>query len=260
MEDQNNLVKRDFVNGVGILSLNRPDALNALNAQLFNTLLSEISMMEADPHIACIILTGGGRTFCVGADIKYMAETQAETEQVIQFLGKFDQVANTSKPLIACVNGAALGGGFELALACDFILASERAFFSFPEVGLGLLPGGGGTQRITRLVGKQRAMEMILTNQRISAAEAIEFGFVNKVCPPENLLEEGLRLGSQIAKLSPEAVRSARKAILFSENNQLETGLVFEKNLFAQLLNSDNGREGVSAFIEKRPPKWKKAV
>ena len=112
LEDQNNLVKRDFVNGVGILSLNRPNALNALDAQLFNTLLSQLSIMEADPHIACIILTGEGRTFCVGADIKYMAESQAEIEQVVQFLGKFDQVANTSKPLIACVNGAALGGMF----------------------------------------------------------------------------------------------------------------------------------------------------
>jgi len=257
MDDQNNLVIRDFVNGVGILKLNRPAALNALDSELFNQLLAAISKMEADPRIACLLLTGEGKAFCVGADIKYLADARAEPEKIVQFLGKFDQVAYTSKPLIACVNGAALGGGFELALACDLILASERAFFSFPEIGLGFLPGGGGTQRITRLVGKQHAMEMILTNKRISAVEAFGFGFVNKVCSPDDLLEEGLRLGSQIAQFSPEVVRSAKQAILFSENNHLETGLTLEKNLFARLLNSENGREGVAAFIEKRLPGWK---
>lgn len=261
MTDQNSLnemVKSRIEDGVGIISLNRPDTLNALDPKLFSQLIQLISTLDRDPQIGCLILTGEGRAFCAGADINYMAETNASAEEIQQFLENFDQVSKTNKPLIACVNGAALGGGFELALACDMILAYERAFFSFPEVGLGLLPGGGGTQRVTRVVGKQRAMEMILTNKRITANEGLEMGFVNKVCTLNNLLTEGLTIGRQIGKLSPKAVLAAKKLIIISENTDLEKGLDYEKQLFVKLLNSDHGREGVKAFIEKRQPDWKK--
>lgn len=252
------LVKISRMDGVGVVFLDRPAALNALNPELFEQLHQALADLDADPDIECMIMTSDGKAFCVGADIKYMAETRASADQIIAYLSNFDRVAGTNKPLIACVNGAALGGGFELALACDMILASSRAFFSFPEIELGLIPGGGGTQRLTRSVGKQRAMEMIMTNKRFSSKEGRAVGFVNEVFEPNVLLDEGIKLARAIGAHSSSSIAAAKKAILTSEQTSLEVGLAEEKKLFADLLIGEDGKEGVRAFIEKRPPNWKK--
>lgn len=256
MGDENNVVTSKVINQVAVVWMNRIDSLNALNPELFNSLLETLARYDSDPSVRCMLLGSESKAFCVGADIKHMGNLTASEAEVIEYLKMFDEVGKNKKPLVALVNGAAFGGGFELALACDMIIASTRALFAFPEIELGLIPGGGGTQRVTRIVGKQLAMEMILTNRRLSAYEGEKLGFVNKVVEHDALLEEGLKLGQLIASKRPEATRAAKEAIAACDQKELNDGLSFEKKLFAKLLNAPNGKEGISAFLEKRSPNW----
>lgn len=256
MGNENELVIAKVFDHVAVVWMNRKDALNALNPDLFTKLLEKLAYYDNQTSINCLMLASESKAFCVGADIKHMASSTGSNAEVVEYLKMFDDVGKINKPLVALVNGVAFGGGFELALACDMIIASTKAVFAFPEIELGLIPGGGGTQRLTRIVGKHRAMEMILTNQRLSASDGERLGFVNKVVEPDALFGEGLQLCNLIASKRPEAARAAKHAIKACDDLDLVSGLGYEKELFAGLLNAPEGKEGINAFLEKRPPKW----
>lgn len=256
MEVETDLILREVIEGVAVIRMNRKSALNALNPQLFSDLLNALASCDNDPSIHCVLLASESKAFCVGADIKFMSTTKLDNNEVVDYLKKFDAVSEFNKPLIALVNGVAFGGGFELALACDIILASTMATFSFPEIELGLIPGGGGTQRITKAVGRHLALEMILTNKHISGRDAVRLGFVNAVYNPEELFDEGIKISKLIASKRQEAVVSAKKAVKASLEKDTSNGLLYEKELFAELLSHPDGKEGINAFLEKRSPKW----
>ncbi len=242
---------------VGIIRLNRPQALNALNTDLLKELSAALQALESDPNIRAILLTGSDRAFAAGADIKTMATASEEEMRLNGFVELFDSLQNVRKPLIAAVSGFALGGGLELALACDMIIASETAKFGLPEVTIGVIPGAGGTQRLTLAVGKALAMEIILNNRLLHAEEALRFGLVNRVYPPERYWEEALLLAEQVAERAPLAVRAAKQAIQASQAPALQNGLPLERDLFYQLFNTADQKEGMSAFLQKRQPAWK---
>jgi enoyl-CoA hydratase len=241
---------------VGLITLNRPQALNALSPILLTELLEALSGFDGNPGVGAMVITGSEKAFAAGADIKFMAGASAAEMRANGFVGLFDRLRNTRKPVLAAVSGFALGGGCELALACDMILASETARFGFPEVTIGVIPGGGGTQRLARAVGKAVAMEMILNNRSISAAEALQFGLVNRVVPAELLLEQALALAEEIAGRAPLAVAAARQAIHAAFETSLTDGLADEQDLFHALFDSADQKEGMQAFLEKRKPRW----
>ena len=241
---------------VGLIRLNRPQALNALNPQVLGELLQALSVYDADPRIGAMLISGSERVFAAGADIKFMAEASSAEMRANGFVELFEGLRRLNKPLIAAVSGFALGGGCELALACDLIVASETARFGFPEVTLGVIPGGGGTQRLARAVGKALAMEMVLNNRALSAAEALRFGLVNRVVPVELLMAESLSLAAEIAGRAPLALAAAKRAINNADDLSLSDGLAEERNLFHQLFDSSDQKEGMRAFIEKRKPHW----
>lgn len=242
---------------VGLITLNRPQALNALNDALLAELNDALRAFDADPNIGAIVLTGSERAFAAGADIKDMAEASEAEMRARPFIGRFETLRAIAKPIIAAVSGFALGGGCELAMACDMIIASETAKFGQPEVTIGVIPGAGGTQRLTRAVGKAIAMEMILNNRTLSAAEAEHFGLVNRVTPPDRYLDEALALASQIAERAPLAVRAAKQSINNAYELSLTDGLTDERERFFALFSTEDQKEGMRAFIEKRKPVWK---
>lgn len=241
----------------GLITLNRPQALNALNQVLLTELTTALAAFDADDSLGAIVLTGNERAFAAGADIKTMAEASETEIRQSGFIELFDHLARIQKPLIAAVNGIALGGGCELALACDLILACETAKFGLPEVTIGVIPGAGGTQRLTRAIGKALAMEMILNNRQLSAAEALHFGLVNRVLPPERLLDEALTLAESLAARAPLAVRAAKQAINLAFEESLTDGLHTERELFYRLFSTDDQKEGMQAFLARRKPDWK---
>jgi enoyl-CoA hydratase len=241
---------------VGLAQLNRPQALNALSPQLLTELLQALSAFDADPAIGAMLVAGSQRVFAAGADIKFMAEASSTEMRANGFVGLFEGLRAIKKPVIAAVSGFALGGGFELAMACDMIIASETARFGQPEVTIGVIPGGGGTQRLTRAVGKALAMEMVLNNRSLSAAEALQTGLVNRVVPAERFLEEGLAFGAEIAASSPLALAAGKQAVLNAHELSLSEGLAAERELFYNLFDSADQKEGMRAFIEKRKPGW----
>jgi enoyl-CoA hydratase len=253
-EPETVLVERH--NRLAILHLNRPEALNALNPELLCELADKLHELDADPDIACLILTGKGKAFAAGADIKAMADLSAMAMVQAHWMERWASVRQVKKPLIAAVNGYALGGGCELAMACDLIIASETAKFGQPEISLGVIPGAGGTQRLTRTVGKAKAMELILTGRPFSAQEALEMGLINRVVPSENVLEEALALATIIAEKPVFATRLAKEAILEAFESPLEQGLLAEKQRFALCFGTADQREGMQAFQEKRSPHW----
>lgn len=241
---------------VGIAQLDRPKALNALSPQLMDELMNALEAFDADPEIGCLVVTGNERAFAAGADIKEMAAAGVVDMLNSTFIGQWDRLRRIRKPVIAAVSGYALGGGCELAMACDLIVASESAQFGQPEINLGVIPGAGGTQRMTLAVGKALAMEMILNGRYLSAAEAQQHGLVNRVYPVASYLDEALKLAAEIAARAPVSVRLAKEAVNAVYEMSLAAGLSYERHLFYMLFSTDDQREGMDAFINKRKAAW----
>ena len=243
---------------VGIITLNRPKMLNALSFGVFREIAAAVDDLEADDKIGCILLTGGEKAFAAGADIK---EMQPKTF-IDMFASDFiavggDRVANCRKPTIAAVSGYALGGGCELAMMCDIIIAADTAKFGQPEITLGTIPGIGGTQRLTRAVGKSKAMDLCLTGRMMDAAEAERSGLVSRVVPADKLMDEALAMAEKIAAMSRPAAAMAKEAINRAFESGLSEGVVFERRIFHSLFATQDQKEGMKAFIEKRMPEWK---
>jgi enoyl-CoA hydratase len=245
------------VDGVGLLTIDRQDALNALSFDLLDELAAALESLDADPVCRAIVLTGAGtRAFAAGADIRELAEQTPVRLAAEDRFSSWDRIDAIRTPLIAAVRGFALGGGCELAMACDIIVAGEDAEFGQPEIRLGVMPGAGGTQRLTRAIGKARAMELILTGHTLPAREAEAMGLVARVVPSELTLEAALELAGRIAAQAPLAVAAAKEAIKAAAELPLGAGLEFERRAFFLLFGSDDQREGMSAFVEKRVPHW----
>ena len=250
------LVNKQVAAGVAQISLNRPKELNALNPQLMAELLQALQDLDQDSTVRAIVLTGSDQAFAAGADIRQMAGMSAiDMVQKNQFQ-VWDDMVKISKPILAAVSGYALGGGCELAMMCDLIIASETAKFGQPEVKIGTIPGAGGTQRLTRAVGKAKAMELILSGRFLSASEAIQFGLVARVCPVESYLSETITLATEIAAMPPIAVRLAKEAVNEAYENSLSSGIAFERRNFYLTFASADQKEGMQAFIEKRKPNF----
>ncbi|MBN2910528.1 enoyl-CoA hydratase/isomerase family protein [Polycladomyces sp. WAk] len=241
---------------VGWIRLNRPEVLNALNLQLVSELVTALTEMDRDDHVRCMVITGNEKAFAAGADIPEMAEASSVEMLLQDQIAEWDRIRKLAKPLIAAVNGYALGGGCELAMACDLIVASETAVFGQPEILLGIMPGAGGTQRLTRAIGKVRAMEMVLTGRSMTAREALQAGLINRVVPPELVEAEAMNLAKKIAQQPPVAVRLAKQAVLKAMDTTLETGLDYEQKLFYFLFSTEDQKEGMRAFVEKRKPRF----
>lgn len=250
------LVDPAFAPMVALVRLNRPKELNALNLELMQQLRDALLHLDADDSVRCIIVTGDERAFAAGADIKQMANRTALDMLNIDQFAIWDSIRKTKKPIVAAVSGFALGGGCELAMLCDMIVASETAQFGQPEIKIGVMPGAGGTQRLTRIVGRNRAMEMVLTGKFITAAEALAYGLANKVVPVEVYLDEALALAQTIAAQSPTAVRLAKEAVNRSWETFLDEGLYFERKNFYLLFATEDQKEGMAAFVEKRTPNY----
>ena len=242
---------------IGIVQLNRPKVLNALNFEIMSELVSALEELDREVTIKAIILTGSERSFAAGADLAEMSQSTPVDLVLGRRFELWDRIRKISKPIIAAVSGYCLGGGNELAMNCDLIVASETATFGQPEVNVGIIPGAGGTQRLPRVVGKYKAMEMILTGKSISADEAYRIGLVNRVVPPESLMEEAKKIATEIASKPPISIRSAKEAILRAQDTTLEMGLEFERKAFYMLFATEDGREGMKAFLEKRKPIYK---
>jgi enoyl-CoA hydratase len=242
---------------VGLITLNRPKAMNALNNQLMGELMEALDSFDRDDDIRAMVITGNEKAFAAGADIKEMADKSITEMMDNDPIAVFGRIRTIRKPVIAAVSGWALGGGCEVALSCDMIVASDSARFGLPEVTIGVIPGAGGTQRLARAVGKVIAMEMILNNRILTAQEALQFGLVNRLVPVESCLEEALKLAEEVASRAPLAVRSAKKMINQSYERTLAEGLETEKEEFYSLFASEDQKEGMRAFIEKRKPDWK---
>ncbi len=242
---------------VALVELNRPKELNALNPQLMGELRDTLQQLDKNDQVRVIILTGNPQAFAAGADIKQMADKSPIDLLMLDQFNTWDQIRKTKKPLLAAVSGFALGGGCELAMMCDLILASETAKFGQPEIKLGTIPGAGGTQRLTKALGKAKAMELILTGRFLSAEEALRYGLVIKVVPVEFYLEETLTLAKEIAQLSPIAVQLAKEAVNVSFETNLNEGLAYERRNFYLTFASEDQKEGMQAFMEKRKPVFK---
>ncbi|MVT10520.1 enoyl-CoA hydratase-related protein [Chitinophaga tropicalis] len=242
---------------VAHIQLNRPKELNALNLGLMTEIKEALKVLDADESVRVIIISGNEKAFAAGADIKQMAGRTAMDMYTIDQFSTWDTIKKTKKPLIAAVSGFALGGGCELAMLCDMIVASETARFGQPEIKLGVMPGAGGTQRLTRAVGKAMAMEMVLTGRFITAVEALQAGLINRIVPVELFLQEAIKLAEEIAAQSPLAVKMAKEAVLKAFDSSLEEGLHFERKNFYLLFASEDQKEGMQAFIEKRTPVFK---
>ena len=243
--------------GVGLVRLNQPRTFNALTGPLMDELMTALETMDADETIRGMVITGSDRAFAAGADISEMA--QATPAEMIEkaFIARWERLRKIRKPVIAAVSGYALGGGCELALACDLIVASETAVFGQPEINLGVIPGAGGTQRLARTVGKALAMEMCLNDRRLPAAEAERFGLVNRVAPVETYLAEAITLAEQIAARAPVAIQMAKDAVNMALETPLTAGLAYERTAFYMLFATHDQKEGMAAFLEKRKPGWK---
>jgi enoyl-CoA hydratase len=251
------LVERDESRRVALLRLNRPKQLNALNGPVMDQLCSALEALDADEAIRVMVVTGNERAFAAGADIGEMAGATPIDMLRANRIAQWDRVRRIGKPVIAAVNGWCLGGGCELAMALDLIVAGESARFGQPEINLGVIPGAGGTQRLTRAIGKSRAMEMILTGEPIDAREAHRLGLVARVVPSELLVEDALALAASIATKSPLALRLAKEAVNAAYEMSLTDALAHERRLFYLLFASEDQKEGMAAFLEKRDPDFK---
>ncbi|HEY1945340.1 MAG TPA: enoyl-CoA hydratase [Roseiarcus sp.] len=242
---------------VGLIRLNRPQALNALNAALIEDLNQALAGFESDPAIGAIVLTGSEKAFAAGADIKEMQNKDFAEVFLEDFISRWENLTRTRKPTIAAVAGFALGGGCELAMMCDFIIAADTAKFGQPEIKLGVIPGAGGTQRLTRFVGKAKAMEMVLTGRMMDAAEAERAGLVSRIVPAAALIEDALKTAATIASLSAPAVYAAKESVNRAYETTLTEGVRFERRIFHSLFATQDQKEGMRAFAEKRAPDFK---
>lgn len=242
---------------VALIQLNRPKELNALNLQLMGELRDALKELDDNDEVRAIIITGNERAFAAGADIKQMAGKTAIDMLNIDQFSTWDQIRKTKKPIIAAVSGFALGGGCELAMTCDMIVASETAQFGQPEIKIGVMPGAGGTQRLTKAIGKAKAMEMVLTGKFMSADEAEKHGLINRVVPVELYLEEAFKLAGEVAQMSPVAAKLAKESVNRSFETNLDEGLHFERKNFYFCFASEDQTEGMNAFVEKRKPEFK---
>jgi enoyl-CoA hydratase len=242
---------------VGVIRLNRPQALNALNRALVGDLSQAISAYEADENIGCILITGNEKAFAAGADIKEMADKSFIEAYLGNFAADWDGAARARKPIVAAVAGFALGGGCELAMQCDLIIAADSAKFGQPEIKLGVIPGIGGTQRLTRAIGKAKAMDLVLTGRMMDAAEAESAGLVARVVPAASLTEEAMKVADTIATMSLPSVLAAKEAVNRALESSLAEGLMFERRIFHSLFATEDQKEGMKAFVEKRKPAWK---
>ena len=242
---------------VGIVQLNRPQTMNAFNIAMLTELFDALEAFDKDENIGAIIITGNEKAFAAGADIKEMADAnpfQLITENRVEI---WDRIRGIKKPVIAAVSGWALGGGCEFVLSCDMIVASESAKFGQPEITIGVIPGAGGTQRLARLLGKQLAMEMVINNRTLTAAEALQFGLANRIVPVDGYLDAAVAFAEEIASRAPLAVRMAKDAVNAAFETTLTEGLKTEKRNFYPLFSTEDQKEGMQAFIEKRKPNWK---
>jgi len=246
------------LDGVALVTIQRPDVLNALSFDLLDALANAFAILDADPACRAIVLTGSGeRAFAAGADIRELARQTPVTLLVENRFAAWERIAATRKPVIAAVRGFALGGGCELALSCDLIVAGEDARFGQPEINLGVMPGAGGTQRLTRAIGRARAMDLILTGRTITAREAETMGLVSRVVRADRTLDEALALGAAVAAQAPVAVLAAKEAVRLAEELPLGDGLRHERRAFFALFATEDQTEGMAAFVEKRRPEWK---
>ncbi len=241
---------------VGLIRLNRPQALNALNAELMAETNAALDAFEADAAIGCVVITGSEKAFAAGADIKEMQSKTYMEVYLEDFIAKWDPVGQRRKPLIAAVAGFALGGGCELAMMCDFIIAADTAKFGQPEINLGVIPGAGGTQRLTRFVGKSKAMDMCLTGRMMDAAEAERCGLVSRVVPAADLMAEAMKAAATIAAKSRPSVLMAKECVNSAFETTLAEGMKFERRVFHSLFATNDQKEGMAAFAEKRAPKF----
>ncbi|MCO7517469.1 enoyl-CoA hydratase [Pseudomonas guariconensis] len=247
----------DIHGKVGLITLNRPQALNALNAQIVGEINQALDQLERDPNIGCVVITGSAKAFAAGADIKEMAELKYPQIYVDDLFSDADRIANRRKPIIAAVSGFALGGGCELAMMCDFILAADNAKFGQPEINLGVLPGMGGTQRLTRAVGKAKAMELCLTGRLMGAEEAERAGLVARVVPQAELLEEALKVAATIASKSIPVSMMVKESVNRAFEVTLSEGVRFERRVFHAAFATEDQKEGMAAFIAKREAQFK---
>ena len=247
----------DIHGKVGLITLNRPQALNALNAQIVGEINLALDQLEKDPNIGCVVLTGSAKAFAAGADIKEMAELQYPQIYVEDLFSDSDRIANRRKPIIAAVSGFALGGGCELAMMCDFILAGDNAKFGQPEINLGVLPGMGGTQRLTRAIGKAKAMELCLTGRLMGAEEAERAGLVARIVPQAELVEEALKVAATIASKSIPVSMMVKESVNRAFEVTLSEGVRFERRVFHAAFATEDQKEGMAAFIAKREAQFK---
>ena len=241
---------------IGLVRLNRPKALNALSRTILSELMQALETFDDDPTIGAMVISGDERAFAAGADIKEMADASAVEMLLRDQISIFDRIMRIKKPIIAAVSGWCLGGGNELAMSCDMIVASESARFGQPEINIGVIPGAGCTQRLARTLGKPLAMEMVLNNRTLTAEEALHFGLVNRVVPVERYLDEALQLAGEIAVRAPLAVRLGKEAVNHAFDSFLSDGLADERRAFYMLFASQDQKEGMQAFVEKRKAEW----
>jgi enoyl-CoA hydratase/carnithine racemase len=241
---------------VALLRLNRPEARNALSPELMAELAGELERLDPDPEVRCVVIAGSQKVFAAGADIRAMSDRSFAEALYHPAAGFWKRLAMVRTPLVAAVSGWALGGGCELALACDMIVASDTAVFGQPEINLGIIPGGGGSQRLARVLGKQRAMELVLTGRRVGAAQAHELGFVNRVVEGEGWLEAALELAAEVAAQPPIAARLAKQAVVAADETALSAGLEEERRLYELAMATEDRVEGMKAFLEKRRPRF----
>ena len=242
---------------VGILTLNRPDKLNALSLELMLQLVEALERFDQDDNVHVMLLTGSERAFAAGADINDMVDANLVDQYKRNQFARWDRIRRISKPIVAAVSGFALGGGCELAMLCDIIIASETAQFGQPEINIGVMPGAGGTQRLTRAVGKATAMDVILSGRFLTASEALSAGLVSRVVPREHFYTEAMRVAQELAKKPPLALRLAKEAVLKAYDGTLAEGLEYERKLFYMLFATEDQKEGMKAFIEKRKAQFK---
>lgn len=250
-------IRTETRDSVGAITLDRPDALNALSSELLREVAAAIHGFEADGNIGCILITGSERAFAAGADVKEMQNQTFVDAYLGDLYGAIDQIATTRKPIVAAVAGYALGGGCELAMACDIVIAADTAKFGQPEITLGIMPGLGGTQRLPRLIGKARAMDLILTGRQVGAAEAERIGMVSRVVPANDLLDEAFKVAQRVAGMSLPIVMMAKEAVGRAFEAPLSDGIRFERRLFQAMFATADQKEGMTAFLEKRAPQFR---
>ena len=250
-------VRSERRDAVGIITLDRPEKRNALSPELMEELAAAVEAFDSDSELHCIVIAGNDDVFAAGADIKAMSERGFQDVIEHSTIAYWHRITACRTPMIAAVSGFALGGGCELALICDMIVASETAEFGQPEITLGIIPGAGGTQRLARVIGKQQAMELVLTGRRINAEEALRLGFVNRVAPKDAWLDEAIELAGVIARRPPLAVKMAKQAVLAAEEMPLTGGLEHERRLYELTMATEDRLEGMRAFLEKRKPSFR---